>query len=364
MWSSELAVVVGGTGGVGRLIISRLLTAIDNDKSSSLVTATGSFIEDNHDTTASSVSSNDSSASHASTVVAVGDDDDCSSSDDDIHGLALPTDVKITGVRALVRNVERAAKVLPTEHAALTLHQISDDDNKDNTTTTSSSSPLALSLQHGLKGGHILIMCVGTTAYPTRAWRNGNTPRNVDDKFVDLLTRSVDSDVIKRIVLTSSIGTGRANKFPFVILNLFGVLDAKRRGEDHVKRCARENGCAYAIVRVGRLVGGPHTNVGMLKEERHADQGQDVVVEHGDCITGDLTRDAAADAVVAAALWRRSGDSGSSRSNSSSSSDDDESLGDLDFAVVHEEGSSTKPSRRKWARLLQQVAEVRAPDGR
>lgn len=41
---------------------------------------------------------------------------------------------------------------------------------------------------------------------------------------------------LKRFVLLSSVGVERADKFPFVILNAFGVLDAKAKGEEAVRR--------------------------------------------------------------------------------------------------------------------------------
>lgn len=41
---------------------------------------------------------------------------------------------------------------------------------------------------------------------------------------------------LKRFVLLSSVGVTRADKFPFVILNAFGVLDAKAKGEAAVRQ--------------------------------------------------------------------------------------------------------------------------------
>lgn len=50
----------------------------------------------------------------------------------------------------------------------------------------------------------------------------------------------------------------------------------------------------------------------MLKQKLHADQGQHVIVGRGDCLNGELRKELVADAVVSAAMWRRSGVSGSS----------------------------------------------------
>jgi len=52
---------------------------------------------------------------------------------------------------------------------------------------------------------------------------------------------------------------------PFVILNLFGVLDAKRSGEAAIMSASGAGGFGYAIVRPGRLVGGPYTNLDLAK---------------------------------------------------------------------------------------------------
>jgi len=86
---------------------------------------------------------------------------------------------------------------------------------------------------------------------------------------------------------------------PFKILNLFGVLDAKRTGEDALKASAIANGVDYVILRPGRLVGGPFTNLDvarLLQTEGGADNGVDVAV--GDNLLGDCKRDAAAEAIV------------------------------------------------------------------
>lgn len=86
---------------------------------------------------------------------------------------------------------------------------------------------------------------------------------------------------------------------PFLILNLFGVLDAKRSGENAVKAAASEGNFSYSIVRPGRLVGGPYTNLDLAKLfqiEGGAENG--VTVDKGDTLLGDCKRDACAEAVV------------------------------------------------------------------
>ena len=52
---------------------------------------------------------------------------------------------------------------------------------------------------------------------------------------------------------------------PFPILNLFGVLDAKRAGEEAVMRNGDSGAYVYSIIKPGRLVGGPYTNLDLAK---------------------------------------------------------------------------------------------------
>ena len=82
-------------------------------------------------------------------------------------------------------------------------------------------------------------------------------------------------------------------------MNLFGVLDAKRNGEAALIAAASEGQYDYAIIRPGRLVGGPYTNLdlaNLLKIEGGAENG--VTVESGDTLVGDCKRDACAEAVI------------------------------------------------------------------
>lgn len=41
---------------------------------------------------------------------------------------------------------------------------------------------------------------------------------------------------LKRFVFLSSVGVERADKFPFLLVNACGVLDAKAKGEAAVRR--------------------------------------------------------------------------------------------------------------------------------
>ena len=57
-------------------------------------------------------------------------------------------------------------------------------------------------------------------------------------------------------MLVSSIGVERTNQMPFLILNLFGVLKFKRKGEQTLMTA----GLPYTVLRPGRLTDGPYTS--------------------------------------------------------------------------------------------------------
>mmetsp|Transcript_7133 Transcript_7133/g.12821 ORF Transcript_7133/g.12821 Transcript_7133/m.12821 type:complete len:459 (-) Transcript_7133:89-1465(-) len=144
-----------------------------------------------------------------------------------------------------------------------------------------------------------LVICTGTTAFPSSAWKNNNTPENVDYKGVAKIASALPKDSIRRVVQLSSVGVLRKSSFPFSILNLFGVLDAKKKGEDAIVQASKDKKFEYAIVRLGRLVGAPFTNVGAIK--KNADQNKQAVqIKNGDSLAGDLARSSAGDVAVQA----------------------------------------------------------------
>jgi nucleoside-diphosphate-sugar epimerase len=155
-------------------------------------------------------------------------------------------------------------------------------------------------LQKAMEGATGIVVSVGTTAFPTKRWDGGNNPKAIDMEAVTRIANAASNvDTIRRVVLLTSVGVTRTNQMPFLILNLFGVLDAKRSGEDAVKSAASEAGFSYSIVRPGRLVGGPYTNLDLSKLfqiEGGAENGVDVAF--GDELLGDCKRDACAEAVV------------------------------------------------------------------
>ena len=126
-------------------------------------------------------------------------------------------------------------------------------------------------LTAALDGVSAVVISVGTTAFPTGKWKGGNTPKAIDEEAVQRIADvAANVSSMKKIVLVTSVGVERTGEMPFIILNLFGVLDAKKRGEQAVAATAHGKGFDYVIVRPGRLVGGPWTNVdisGLLKLE-------------------------------------------------------------------------------------------------
>jgi uncharacterized protein YbjT (DUF2867 family) len=166
-----------------------------------------------------------------------------------------------------------------------------------------------------------IICCTGTTAFPSAKWdfdqkaeglgsliewgkiyldseyrrtHARNTPEQVDAQGVSNLISAAPKD-LKRFVFVSSCGILRKDKPPFSLLNAFGVLDAKQKGEEAIIR----SGLPYTIVRPGRLIDGPYTSYDLntlLKATTGGKLG--VVVGTGDTLVGDTSRIDVASACV------------------------------------------------------------------
>jgi uncharacterized protein YbjT (DUF2867 family) len=168
-----------------------------------------------------------------------------------------------------------------------------------------------------------IICCTGTTAFPSAKWdfdtteaveglgsliewgkiyfdseyrraHARNSPEQVDAQGVSNLVNAAPKD-LKRFVFVSSCGILRKDKPPFSILNAFGVLDAKLKGEEAIIR----SGLPYTIIRPGRLIDGPYTSYDLntlLKAKTGGKLG--VVVGTGDTLTGDTSRIDVASACV------------------------------------------------------------------
>jgi uncharacterized protein YbjT (DUF2867 family) len=106
-----------------------------------------------------------------------------------------------------------------------------------------------------------IICCTGTTAFPSRKWgfkgflSVKNSPQQVDAEGIKNLVVAAPKN-LKKFVYISSCGVLRKEKFPFNILNAFGVLDAKKQGEEAIIN----SGLPYTIIRPGRLIDGPYTS--------------------------------------------------------------------------------------------------------
>ena len=180
-----------------------------------------------------------------------------------------------------------------------------------------------------LRNANAIVICTGTTAYPTQAWARSdeesiagsvvsalvenkfrvddamqsldkqgfNTPNNVDTKANEFIVSSWLQAATrvpkKRAILLSSIGVQRRDTMPFPILNAFGVLNAKAKGEAAIQQSAKENGFSYTIVRPGQLVGGPYDNNYTYENMFQFDKDvaiQDIEVGRGDELVGDTLR--------------------------------------------------------------------------
>jgi hypothetical protein len=150
-------------------------------------------------------------------------------------------------------------------------------------------------LRPALTGAHAMVVCTGTTAFPTQAWsptgRDGvalpvlkalfsaqfnvvnairildeegfNTPKTVDELGNLKLLKAWEAaagNTRKQLVLLSSTGVQRRAQMPYPILNACGVLDAKAAAEAAIVADAAKAGYRYTIVRPGQLFGGPYDN--------------------------------------------------------------------------------------------------------
>lgn len=168
-----------------------------------------------------------------------------------------------------------------------------------------------------------IICCTGTTAFPSTRWDFDNTeeaigfgsliewskiyvdsqyrqakaknsPEQVDAQGVSNLVATAPKD-LKRFIFVSSCGILRKDQPPFSILNAFGILDAKLKGEEAIIR----SGLPYTIIRPGRLIDGPYTSYDLntlLKAKTGGKLG--VVVGTGDTLFGDTSRIDVASACV------------------------------------------------------------------
>jgi nucleoside-diphosphate-sugar epimerase len=225
-------------------------------------------------------------------------------------------------VRAIVRDKSRVATFLDRPNIELFEADVSGEGAK---------------LQAALAGTSTVVVCTGTTAFPTKAWSTTeessvsgtvlsalldnqldvkaalraldaqglNTPENVDNRGVkavlDAWQAGPRASGPRRFVLMSSIGVTKRDGFPFKILNACGVLDAKAAGEAHVIAGAAQHGFDYSIVRPGQLFGGPYDNnyyLGTLFQLDKDAATQGVQLARGDTLLGDTLRSTLAEVLA------------------------------------------------------------------
>lgn len=179
-------------------------------------------------------------------------------------------------------------------------------------------------LESAMKGITHIICCTGTTAFPSERWEFNfsgmsdvdklfawgrlffdrdyrqtvaqNGPQQVDVEGIKALIQAAPI-ALQQFVLVSSMGISRREKPPFSILNSFGVLDAKAKGE----AALIQSGLPYTIIRPGRLIDGPFTSFDLntlLKATMKEKKG--VKIAPGDTLNGETSRIDVANACIAA----------------------------------------------------------------
>ncbi|OUL36217.1 epimerase [Nostoc sp. T09] len=154
-----------------------------------------------------------------------------------------------------------------------------------------------------------IICCTGTSAFPSSKWdfdpspswiewvqllvdrkhresRAKNSPAKVDAQGVSNLVAAAPPN-LQRFVFVSSCGILRKDQLPWTILNGFGVLDAKEKGEQAIVN----SGLPYTIIRPGRLIDGPYTSYDLnTLFKAKTDSKLGVVIGKGDKLLADASR--------------------------------------------------------------------------
>lgn len=201
-------------------------------------------------------------------------------------------------VRVLVRDAEKAQKMFNNRV------EITVGDIRDRTT-----------LSPATENTDSIICTTGTTAFPSTRWefdsidrgqrlpgflewlkiyfdreycfaQAQNSPEKVDAEGVSNLVAAAPKN-LKRFVFVSSCGILRKHKRPYSILNSFGVLDAKEKGETAIA----QSGLPYTIIRPARLIDGPFTSYDLntlLKATTGGTLG--IVLGTGDTLSGQTSR--------------------------------------------------------------------------
>ena len=195
-----------------------------------------------------------------------------------------------------------------------------------------------------------VVISVGTTAFPSSKWENGKsspeiacyqTVVNILDALDNLKWHSAKKEE-KKIILISSVGVKRCDKFPYKLLNSYEVLDQKRRSEEFLFQRAQERGFNAVVCRPGRLVGEPFTNFDLAKLFK-IDQGENkgIVINRDDVVDGDVQRLDAAESVV--------------RIASSPTLSPKKGVATVVYSIVNKKGPS--PSEDEWTSLIDSISQ-------
>ena len=191
-------------------------------------------------------------------------------------------------------------------------------------------------LAEATNGVNYIICCTGTTAFPSARWdfdwanlfQPANSPQAVDREGVKNLVSAAPKD-LKKFVFVSSCGVLRKDRFPFNILNVFGVLDAKLEAEKTVIA----SGLSYTIIRPARLIDGPYTSYDLNTLLRAKTDGKKaVVMEIGDRLNGETSRVDVANACVESLFY--------------------DTTVNKDFAIIN---SGERPDNINWQQLFSQL---------
>ena len=207
-------------------------------------------------------------------------------------------------VRVLTRNAERAKKMFG-DRVEIVVGDIRYPD-------TISAAMLDV---------NYIICSTGSSAFPSSKWefdvsdnpiewlkiyfdssyRNvkaKNSPHKIDGEGVSNLVAAAPKN-LTRFVLVSSCGVLRQDIFPYSILNSFGVLDAKKKGE----QALINSRLPYTIIRPGRLIDGPYTSYDLNTLLKAKTDGKlDILLGQGDKLTGQTSRIDVATACVESIL--------------------------------------------------------------
>lgn len=182
---------------------------------------------------------------------------------------------KGNSIRVLTRSADKAQKMFEDKV------EIVVGDTRDLTT-----------LPPAMQDVTYIICCTGTTAFPSTRWdfeqffRAKNSPQQVDAQGVKNLVAAAPKN-LKRFIFVSSCGVLRKDKFPFNVLNAFGVLDAKKEAEEAIAT----SGLPYTIIRPGRLIDGPYTSYDLNTLLQAKTGGKlAVVIGTGDTLSGETSR--------------------------------------------------------------------------